>query len=145
MIRRDFVDQGKLTYVSFAFPLERIHPHARKASEAAECAAQQGRYWEMHERLFDDEAALQEPDVFMKNATALGLDMARFESCLASEAANAVATDVAEGERLHVNATPTFFLGTIQSDGAIELVKRISGAAPLEVFGSAIEDVAQNK
>lgn len=142
-IRRDFVDQKKLTYVSFAFPLERIHPRARKASEAAECAARQGRYWEMHERLFLDPAALQEPDVFARNAVGIGLDEARFESCLATEAAAAVAADVAEGERLKVNSTPTFFLGTIRADGSIELVKRINGSAPIEDFTAAITSVAK--
>ena len=142
-IRRDFVDQKKLTYVSLAFPIERIHPHARKASEAAECAARQGRYWEMHERLFSNQAALSEPDVFMKSATAIGLDTSRFERCMASEAASAVAADLAEALRLKVNSTPTFFLGRIQSGGGIELVKRINGAAPFEVIAAEIENVTK--
>ena len=52
-IDRTLVDTGRMRHVLFNFPLERLHPAARKASEAAECASRQGRFWEMHERLFN--------------------------------------------------------------------------------------------
>ena len=142
-IRRELVDQNKLTYVSFAFPLERLHPQARKASEAAVCAARQGRYWEMHDRLFSSQTWFKDIEILSQNAVALGLDKGRFESCLANEAAGAVAADIAEGERLKVTSTPVFFLGTIQSDGAIKLERRINGSIPFKDISTAIADIAK--
>lgn len=140
-IQRDLIEPGKATYVSLAFPLERIHPHARKASEAAECAARQGRYWEMHERLFASETALAAQGL-SDSARAIGLDLKRFDACLVGEASDKVAADIAEGRRLGVNSTPTFFVGTLGLDGAIDLVRRINGAAPFEDFLTTIADVS---
>ena len=84
--RSELIDQDKVTYVSFAFPLEAIHPQARKASEAAECAARQGRFWEMHERLFANPHALAIADL-SRRAEAVGLNKSRFEACMTTEAA----------------------------------------------------------
>jgi protein-disulfide isomerase len=141
-IRRELIDQNKVTYVAFAFPLDTIHPQARKASEAAECAARQGRFWQMHERLFADPKALAIADL-SESAAAIGLDTTRFETCISIEAAEAVTADLAEGKRLNVNSTPTFFVGRVQSDGSIDLLKRIQGAVPFETFAEAIADASK--
>lgn len=132
LINREFVDKGELRYIVFNFPIEAIHPVARKAAEAAECAGRQGRYWELHERLFSSASNLE---VAIKQlAVELGLDQAKFTKCLGGESAEHVAVDITEGQRLGVTATPTLFLGFVQQDGAIELVRRISGAAPPETL-----------
>jgi protein-disulfide isomerase len=141
-IRRELIDKHKVTYVSFAFPLDGIHPDARKASEAAECASRQGRFWEMHERLFANPKALGVADLF-KSAAAVGLDTTRFETCIAKEAVDAVTADVEEGKRLNVNSTPTFFVGRVRADGSIDLLKQINGAAPFETFSQEIADASK--
>jgi protein-disulfide isomerase len=141
-IRRELIDQDKVTYVSFAFPLDAIHPDARKASEAAECAARQGRFWEMQERLFADPTALGIDDL-SESAEVVGLDRTLFESCIAKEAADAVTADIEEGKRLNVNSTPTFFVGRVRPDGSIDLLKRIQGAAPFETFAEAIGEISK--
>ena len=69
---RDYISTGKVRYVFRHFPLERIHPQALKASEATECAAAQGKFWEMHDRLFANQQALMPADL-VKHAQALGL------------------------------------------------------------------------
>ena len=73
----------KLRIVWKDFPLTQIHPQAFKAGEAAHCAGEQGKYWEYHDRLFENQQALQPADL-KKHAADLGLDAAKFASCLDS-------------------------------------------------------------
>jgi protein-disulfide isomerase len=138
-IKKELLDARKIRHAFLNFPLA-IHPKAQKASEAAECAAKQGRFWEMHERLFEAPMALDAADMH-KRAQELGLDTAAFRDCLDSGAtAELVKADLEEGRRLGVNSTPAFFLGLRQADGRINLVKRINGALPFETFDEAIRD-----
>ncbi|HKE87013.1 MAG TPA: DsbA family protein, partial [Vicinamibacterales bacterium] len=139
-IREEFVDKDKLTFVSFAFPLELAHALARKASEAAECAARQGKYWEMRERLYADQSALA-PAALSNSAQALGLDLKQFDACLDDGAQKAVQAEIDQGRQLGVNSTPTLFLGRFRRDGSIALVKRIRGAAPLAQLKSEIGSI----
>ena len=141
-IRRNLLEPGFATYVALAFPLERIHPHARKASEAAECAAREGRYWEMRERLFASPTALAAEDL-SESAKAVGLDSERFQACLAGKASDKVAADIAVARRLGVNSTPTFFVGLIRPDGSINLVKRLNGVVTFDDFRDSIAEVSR--
>jgi protein-disulfide isomerase len=139
-IRRELIDTGQATYVTFALPLERIHPNARNASEAAACAAAQMRYWDMHERLFALDAIT--PPGLLDIARSIGLDEGRFERCLSGEASQRVTADVDEARRLDIKGTPTFFLGTIGDDGTITPRTRFNGPAPFEDFARALKDLA---
>jgi protein-disulfide isomerase len=130
--------------VSFAFPLERIHPQARQASEAAECAARQGRFWQMHEQLFASANALAADDL-VNRAESIGLDLEQFKRCLAGAAAAKIAGDVAVARRLDVSSTPTFFVGLIEADGSIRLQKRLNGAVPFEHFEAAVNEISGTK
>lgn len=137
-IKRTFVESGGVRYVALHYPLESIHPLALQASEASECAGRQGRFWEMHERLFADPSTLTR-ERFLRDAETLGLDSARFTRCLEShETLDKIRTDQAEGKRLGVTGTPAFFIGTVHPDGGIELVTRIRGAARVDVFAEQI-------
>ena len=140
-IERDIIKAGRARYIAFHFPLDGIHPLALKAGEAAECAARQGRFWEMHERLFADTNALA-PTELVRHADAIGLDKERFEACLAGEALEKVRADQAEGRRLGVMGTPSFFLGTMRGDGGVDLVRRIGGIATIETFEEEIAKLA---
>ena len=92
------------------FPLGWEHPHANDAARAAEAAARQGRFWEMHDMLFRHQDALDR-EALRAYAEDLGLDLARFDADLADQATLArVERDVASGERSGVRGTPTFFL-----------------------------------
>src|SRR2546425_11198883 len=81
-LKKDYIDTGKLRFVYRDFPLE-MHPHAREAAVAAHCAGEQGKYWEMHDALFQYQAALA-PAQLAERARALGLDSSRFDQCLTS-------------------------------------------------------------
>src|SRR4029077_4781387 len=96
-IRRDFVATGKLLYVFVHFPLQTIHPFAQKAAEAAECAGENGKFWDMHHQLFLNQRALAEPQL-EKYAVGIGLDRGAFSRCMSgSVAAQKVGVDEALG------------------------------------------------
>ena len=143
-IEKSLVDTGAVRHIVFNFPLERIHPRARKAAEAAECSARQGQYWPMHERLFGGSENLSEQEL-MQFADTLELDRTAFSRCLAGQAADAITSDVAEGRRLGISSTPTFFVGMVQGDGSIALAKRLNGAVPFEDFQKAVDAVRAMK
>lgn len=124
---------GQARYVVVNLPLEN-HPQAIPAAEAAECAAEQGKYWEMHDALFARQSELAATNYGLV-AAALGVDVGRFDACLQADAALArVKADVALAARLGVRATPTLFIGRMNSGGGVDLLKQINGAAPAETF-----------
>src|SRR5215203_2933572 len=115
------------------FPLRRIHPHAQAAAEAAEAATSQGRYWEMHDILFDNQRHLEDEDL-RRYAQELGLDMARFDRELAEHAhAHQVNEDVRSGLKSGVEGTPTFFVNGLRHDGPNDLA----------TLWAAVEEAAQ--
>jgi len=116
---RDFGD--RLRFVYRHFPLTRIHPHAQHAAEAAEAAASQGRFWEMHDMLFHNQRHLDAADL-IRYAAELGLDVARFERELNEHAhAGRVNDDVGSGLKSGVKGTPTFFVNGLRHDGPSDL------------------------
>ena len=121
------------------FPLEAIHPQAFKAAEAAHCAGDQGKYWEMHVLLFAQQRALGAADL-TRHAATLGLDGAKFQTCLDKGThADAVRRDLAEGAKAGVRGTPTFFLGVIENGTKVRVTRVIRGAQPAEAFKQAID------
>ena len=112
------------------FPLTQIHPEAFKAGEAGHCAAEQGKFWEYHDQLFNNQGALAVDDL-KKYAAGIGLDAAKFTACLdTSKHAERVKDGVALGTQLGVNSTPTVFVNG----------RRVSGAQPYEVFAAVIDE-----
>jgi protein-disulfide isomerase len=137
----EYIKTGKLRYAVRDFPLEAIHPHAFKAAEASHCAGEQGRYWEMHERLFAHQRALAIGDL-PGHAQALGLDAAKFQACLQSgKHAARVRRDLAEGQKAGVRGTPGFFLVVQEPhDQSVKVLKVLRGALPFGHFKAAIDE-----
>lgn len=134
VLKKELIVKGDVRYIAMHFPIEELHAMALKASEAAECASKQGRFWEMHERLFADSATLSTDD-FAHHAESIGLDGDAFSECLQhGQTLDKIRDDQAEGRRLGVTGTPAFFLGVFRADGGIDLLKRIRGSVPSEVF-----------
>jgi NhaA family Na+:H+ antiporter len=108
----------RLAYVFRHFPNERAHPGAEFIARAAEAAAQQGRFWEMHDWLYEQEPPLKESDV-LDFARSLGLDMERFHRDLDDGKTRLrVEEDISEGRRNGVTGTPSVFIDGIRYDGA---------------------------
>ena len=106
----------RLRFVFRNFPLTQSHPHAQHAAEAAESAAAQGRFWEMHDRLYERQEALEDRDL-ERHAAELGLDAARLAAELAAHThAPRVREDFMSGVRSGVNGTPTFFVNGVRYD-----------------------------
>jgi len=100
------------------FPLDELHPQARKAAEAARCAAEQGKFWQYYQLLFENFGRLDR-DTLLAHARTVGIAPDVFTTCLDSgKYAAAVEKDVQEGQRLGVNSTPVFFINGIMFSGA---------------------------
>jgi protein-disulfide isomerase len=121
----------RLRFAFRNFPLAEAHPHAEHAAEAAEAAGNQGKYWEMHDALFEHQQALGDP-YLLQYAAAIGLDADRFEQELSSHIhARHVRADFLGGIRSGVNGTPTFFINDVRHDEAWDidtLVRAIESA-----------------
>ena len=115
-----------------------MHSQAEKAAEADVCAARQGKGWEMHDALFGDQKHLDVASLIGR-ADTLKLDRHSFERCLSSEAAKQVQGDVGDATTLQITSTPTFFVGTIGTDGRVKVTSRIAGAASEADLGKAID------
>lgn len=110
-------------------PLDRIHPRARPAAEAAACADAQGRFWDYHDHLFANNRALEDADL-EKYAGEVGLDLDAFRKCVADrEFQQLVEDDSAVAEQLGLTGTPAFFVNGIP----------VRGAKPLEDFVELID------
>ena len=111
----------RLRFVFRNFPITTSHAHAEQAAEAAEAAAGQGRFWPMHDLLFENQRRLGDQDLH-GYAEQAGLDVERFDSELAEHAhAARVREDFMSGVRSGVNGTPTFFVNGARHDGSYEV------------------------
>jgi protein-disulfide isomerase len=126
-LRERYGDRIRVVFRDYPLPM---HKHAIAAAEAAQCAHQQGKFWEMHDRLFANQRSL-EPADFNRYATELGLDLQRFAECLASERrAAAWQRDVADASRYGVSVTPTFFING----------RLLTGAQPYQSLVNVIDE-----
>jgi len=136
-IKEEYVDKGKVRYVFKDFPLA-FHKDAQKAAEAAHCAGEEGKYWEMHDLLFENQGSLGMDDLH-RYARDVGLKTKAFTKCLKENRyAQGIKADIEAGKASGINGTPSFILGRMNSDGKVE-GSVISGAQPYGVFKSAIE------
>ena len=111
----------RLRFVFRNFPITTSHPHAEQAAEAAEAAASQGRFWQMHDILFENQKRLRDQDL-SAYAEKLGLDVELFDKDLAEHVhAARVREDFMSGVRSGVNGTPTFYINGARYDGSYEL------------------------
>ena len=136
----EYIKTGKVRYVYRDLPLESIHPLAFKAAEGAHCAGEQDKFWEMHDRLFRNQASIT-PDKLPLHAQMLNIDVAKFQRCVEEERYSAsVRSSVAEAKTLGLHGTPNFFLGVSDPNGStLRALIRIEGAQPWDTFQIAIE------
>jgi protein-disulfide isomerase len=109
-----------MAFVFRNFPLAQIHPHAQLAAEAAEAAGSQGKYWKMHDWLFENQSYLS-PESILEAAQFLALDTERFLSEIETHVhAEKIRADFLGGVRSGVNGTPTFFINGVRHDADFE-------------------------
>ncbi|MGI0003088.1 MAG: DsbA family protein [Nitrosopumilaceae archaeon] len=141
-IQQDYIDSGKVKLVYRDFPLESIHVNARAASIAAECADDQGTFWQYHNKLFEGQtqwarlSASDAANTFKQYAIELGLNTDNFNSCFNSpKYLDEVNEDFQNGANYGVTGTPAFFIGN-DKDGYVMLI----GAKPYSAFQQVIDN-----
>ena len=127
------------------FPLESIHKMALKLAEAAECAGEQGKFWEMRERFFANQKDLK-LDNLQSHAEAIGLNKEAFQQCLDSgKYAAKIKGDMAEGQKATVRSIPTILIGFAETEDKVRAVKMLKGAQPYTTFKETIENLLSSQ
>lgn len=134
-LKAQYIDTGKVRFVYRDFPITQLHPQAQRAAEAANCAGEQGKFWEYHNKLFSTQKAWQKgsdsADLFKEYAVNLDLDRVAFEMCLASgKFKTEIEEDFGDGKKYGVKGTPAFFI-----DG-----RMIEGYVPFGEYVKVVEE-----
>ena len=125
---------NKLRFVFRNFPITQIHPHAQHAAEAAEAAASQNKFWQMHDCIYENQHALEDRHL-EKYASNLGLDLVKFKKDMIKHTyADRIRQDFLSGVHSGVNGTPTFYIDGIRYNNSWDL------ETLLETLGSAIRN-----
>ena len=133
LLKKDYIDAGKVKYVYRDFPLE-FHPEAQPAAEAAECADEEGKFWEYHDEIYSNQNLLG-PVYYEDAAEKLGLDILKFRACISEgRYRQEVLDDYNYGASMGVTGTPTFFINGI----------KLVGALPYQEFKKIIENELLN-
>lgn len=143
VLEQDHVATGRVRYVFVEYPAERNLPASFEASNAALCAGDQGYYWEMRQRIYANPMSLDAAG-YRQHAESIGLDLPSFVDCLEQAPhADRIREHVALGRQLGVRGTPTFFLAVPAGEaGDLQLVRRITGAQPLDLFERELQNVS---
>jgi protein-disulfide isomerase len=136
----EYVNSGKARYVFVDYPIAQLHPDAFKSHEAANCAGDQGKYWQMHESLFAN-APVRDAAQLTAQAKTIGLDIPKFSACLTSgQHAVAVRDSIERMQQLGVGGTPLTLIGITPAPGApMKIVSSVYGAKPYPEFKAAID------
>jgi protein-disulfide isomerase len=138
----EYVKTGKVQYMFVDYPIAQLHPTAARAHEAANCAGDQGKYWEMHVSLFSQPVAKEDAALFAQ-AGPLGLDAGAFQACMQSRRhAAAIEASVSRMQQLGISGTPMVVMGLTPAPGQpMKIVKYVYGAQPFAAFKEAIDSL----
>ncbi len=138
-LEREYISTGKLRYVFMDFPIDQLHPGALKAHEASRCAGEQGKFWELHQKLFSP-AGTHGADRLKTLASEAGIDRAAFDVCLDSGRMQApVRASVDRATQLGADGTPQMYLGVADASGSFRIIRSIRGAVPFPQMKQVID------
>ena len=139
---QNYISTGKVNFVYRDFPIQSIHPNAIPAALASECADDQGKFWEMHDVIFENQRVWQDlqvtqsTDIFRGYANEIGLNIDDFDSCMTSgKHIEEIGNDLEDGRLYGVTGTPGFFVGN-EKIGFTKLI----GAQPFSSFQRVIDE-----
>ena len=140
-IDAEFVRPGKVQHVFLHMPIDQLHPEAFRSHEGAACALEQGKFWELHAKLFEKPSRTTDEIVGLGQAA--GLDGNALKACIESgKYSSAVRESVATMSKLGVDSTPLFLIGKTPERGKpMQILKVVKGAHPFETFKEALESV----
>jgi protein-disulfide isomerase len=137
-IRKKYIDTGLLRFITRDLPLD-FHPDAMRAAEAARCAADQGKFWEMRDLMTADPRKLSEQDL-IGYAQKLALGMPDFKACLTNgKYRDSIRHDMSEAAALHIDGTPSFVIGRSTPDGVEGEI--VVGAQPFAAFDAKLRQL----
>ncbi len=146
-VRKRYVDTGMVMYAQKHLVLERLHPNARRAAVAAECAARQSVMWTYRDRMFTNSPNLDQESL-LRLADDVVPDQGSFQACLVAADGSAIEADLADAGRLRIGATPTFIVGRVDRAGVITIERTVVGARGSDLFAAidaVLEQVAQSR
>jgi len=139
-IKKDYIDTGKLRYISRDFPIDQLHPLATSAARVGRCAADQGKFWEMRHLILANNSSLTSAR-FPDFAKELQLDMAAFTACVANTTLHDadLRKDADDAARVGVTGTPSFVVGPTIADGLDGYL--LVGAQPYPTFDAGLKEL----
>jgi len=139
-LAQTYVKTGKVRYVFRDWPVDQLHPESIRAHEAAHCAGEQNRYWEMHQVLWGP-AGSHTADRLLGLARNAALDMDAFGRCVESRRSDEAIRKTSQlAVELGATGTPTFFIGLLDSEkNTVSVLQGLSGAQPYDVFATALD------
>jgi protein-disulfide isomerase len=142
-LKQQYVDSGKVLVAFRHLPLS-SHKFARSAAVGATCAGQQGKFWEMHDRLFESQNTLN-GDTPRALASGLDLDLAAFDQCIRQYATADLSADDGYATKAEIAGTPTFLIGVITSDKTVRVTNILIGARPLARFTAVLDTLLADR
>jgi protein-disulfide isomerase len=135
-----YIKTGRIYYAFRDWPVDELHPQSIRAHEAAHCALEQHRFWELHSRLFGPPGS-HTPELLTGLARDVGLDMTAFAACVEAKRSDAAIRRTSQtAVDLGATGTPAFFLGVRDPrTNTVRVSQALSGAQPFEVFAQAID------
>jgi protein-disulfide isomerase len=138
-LKKDYAETGKVLLAFRNLPLP-SHPNAKLAAMSAACAAEQGQFWEMHDLLFARQGKLTDK-IADELAATIGLNDARFTDCFHNRGDALVRKDVALATAIGVNATPTFIIGKVHSNGQVTPTRVLVGSHSIASFRTVLDEL----
>jgi protein-disulfide isomerase len=145
-IQRAYIDSNKIRYMFRDFPIDELHPQSIRAHVAAHCAVEQGKFWDLHNRLFS-KAGSHTPDELAARAAESGLNPSAFAACVAADKySTAIRQSTAFAISLGASGTPFFVVGKFDpKTSQLTSLKSIPGAYPFTQFQQLIDAALANK
>lgn len=141
-IKKNFIDTGKMRLIVRDLPLEGLHPFAMKAAQAAHCASDQGKFWEMKDLLFKNQNKLDADSLAGYATKDLGLDADAFKKCMSDgKHLKEIGAEARYAQSLGITGTPTFIVGKTAGDTVEGRV--IVGAVPYDNFAAVINEALE--
>jgi protein-disulfide isomerase len=137
-LEREYITPGRVALAFRHLPLS-FHRSAALAGAAAECAGEQGRFWSMHDRLFERGVKGIDRTGLQQMADSIGLDAARLDACLDGDATTRVADDTVLAASLGITGTPGFLIGRRLPDGRVQVSHTLSGTHPIDEFRRTLD------
>jgi protein-disulfide isomerase len=138
-IEARYVKSGKIMFAIRHLPIDRIHPFARRAAAASVCAAQQGKFSEMHKLLFDPEPTLDDVGIVVR-ANKAGVNVDQLHACIATDGTRIVSADSEMAAALGLRGTPTLMVGQVGADRRVKVDKAMFGASSVEELSRVIDE-----